>query len=191
MLCACASTGAGTPTRVAVTPPAWATATPVDADTTGVLVRALSGRPGLDLDDPRRAADALALRGAACVADLPCVREVGRGLEVDEVVLLRLARLGDTVLVRMTLVDVAGAMREDTRQEVVQGATAERVERSVGRLAADLARSVAPDPSERLARRWWVWTLSGTALVAVTVLTAWAATRGDGGNGPDVVITPP
>jgi len=133
-------------------------------------------------------------RGPECVADPRCADVVARDLRADKLVQTRLATLGGTVLVRIGLVDVSTGTRDEERQEVVNAATAARVDAALAGIARGLGRPYAPpprvpEPESKWYQQWWVWTLVGTAIVGTGVGVGAAVLGGE--PGPDVVITPP
>src|SRR5687767_7074352 len=95
-------------TRIALLPPVWVaggSALPVDAR--GSLTRGLEAEGGVSV----RATEETAMgerTAAECADDLACVREMGGRARAEKAVVTRLAELGDTVVVRVSLVDVRG-----------------------------------------------------------------------------------
>ncbi len=112
----------------------------------------------------------------------------------EKAVVTRLAELGDTVLVRVSLVDVRAGTQEQVRQEVVRGASAARVAAAIERLGGDLARPFAPARDESGGAwysSWAFWTVAGLLVAAAgTTATVLVVTQ-DGGRQPDGTITPP
>jgi len=144
----------------------------------GTSVEAAIARSGARQDD--------------CVDDLPCLQRVGRALSADKALVVRLGALGDMVVVRLALVDVAGGTREQARQQVVRSSAATRVEAAVRRLAKEIGAPFAPRPVARRAwyQHWAFWAGVGTTVVVAAGTTAWIATRPEG-RGPEEVIDPP
>jgi hypothetical protein len=176
--------------RIAVAPPEWATEETLDVHVSAAITKGFAGAR-VEVLDPR---PAMAARGEACAADPTCVQGIARDLRADKLLKTRLATLGGTVLVRVGLVDVATGTRAEERQEVVNEASAQRVEAALTQLARGLARPYtppppAPPPPARWYESWWVWTLIGAAAVGGGVAIGAAALAQD--PGPDVVITPP
>ena len=182
---------------VAVLPVVWATrraGAPLDA--ARVVARAL-GRDArvraLPLDPTARA---LRAEPAGCVTDVSCVQRVGTHLRASAVVLVELAELGGTVLVRASVVDVRLGTRSATRQEVVHDARLDRLSAALDRVGREVARPLAPSRAEPpRTRHFWqqglFWVAAGVVVAGAATAVTVSATSGSSEPRPDVVITPP
>lgn len=175
---------------IAIGPAEWATEDSLLVDVHGAMVRGFRGAR-VEAVDTRAEMER---RGEACAAAPDCADEVARALGAEKVVHIKLATLGGTVLVRISVIDVASGTRNEERQEVVSEATPERVNEAITALArgiADPYRPPPPTPPKPTAwyEEWWVWTLVGAAVVGTGVgVGVGVATQEEG---PDVVVTPP
>jgi hypothetical protein len=125
---------------------------------------------------------------------------VGRRVGADKVVSVKLAELGDTVVVRLTLLDVRAGTQEQASQRVVQGARAPAVDAAIRGLARDAARPFAPpersEPREspEWYEQWYTWA-GAAAAVAVgagaVILGTAGGDEGETGRSPDVTVRPP
>ncbi|MDP6946053.1 MAG: hypothetical protein QF464_18030 [Myxococcota bacterium] len=133
-----------------------------------------------------RVSQALGRVKSGCAEDLECVRRVGTALGVNKVVVLRLGKLGDTLLIRSSLIDVAQATQEKSRQEVLVHASEAHIEGAIARMADDL---MAPYRSEGGAwyTQWWLWTIIGGVALGGSTLLFFP----QNGPEPDVIVTPP
>jgi hypothetical protein len=202
VLCgACAATTAGgaeepsasAPT-IAVLPAAWLTETPsVEVDAGSAAVAGLSAIAGVAVVEPARAAAAIPQDlAASCTDDLGCLCDTGHRLGATKVLWIRLAGLGDTVAIRIGLVDVASGTQELARQEVVQQATAERVAETVERIAGEIGGPLAPPPGPAWYEEWETWVGIGAGILAVAGgATAGVLLSGESAAGPDETVTPP
>lgn len=181
------------PVRIAVLPPVWvAGGSTLSVNAESAVMRGLGAQGGVAAQ--RTSADALGERSAAqCAEDLACVCEVGARERVAKAVVTRLAQLGDTVVVRIALVDVRGGTQEQVRQEVVRDATAARVSAAIERVGRELARPFAPSREPQRGAwytSWPFWT--GVAVLAAAGATATIlVVTQDNGRQPDGTITPP
>ena len=101
---------------VAVLPAVWATrrpATPLDG--ARIVARAVGRDVRVRAISIERTARAVEAEAGGCAADVTCVRRVGARLGARHVVVVDLAELGSTVLVRATVVDVRLGTRSATR----------------------------------------------------------------------------
>lgn len=181
---------------VAVMPVVWATRR-LDAPLDGarIVAHAVERDVRVRAVPRERTAQAVAAEPEGCAVDVACVRRVGARLHTRHVVVVELAELGGTVLVRATVVDVRQGTRSATRQEVVRDARPGRLQAALARVGREVARPLAP-PRAALAppRTFWqrpiVWVVAGVvaagAATAVTVALTASPTEE-----PDVVITPP
>lgn len=177
---------------IAIAPADWATADSLAVDVHGAIVLGFDGAR-IEAVDPRAEMER---RGEACSLDPDCAQDVARTLGAEKVVRTKLATLGGTVLVRVSVVDVTSGTRDEERQEVVNEATPERVSAAITLIAKNIAEPYRPAPPppappEQAAwfEQWWVWTLVGAAVVGTGVGVGAAVVTQE--EGPDVVVTPP
>lgn len=131
--------------------------------------------------------------GPECAAEPPCLRRLD-SQALDKLVTVRLAALGETVLVRGTLVDIRSGTQDESRQVVVNSASGPRIDAAMRELGRAFAKPYAPPPvvpkkQTPAYETWWFWTTLGASL-AVTgavVTGVVVATQPQ----PDVVINPP
>lgn len=171
--------------EVAVLPAKWATEAPaVDVRETALAVE-LDRAPGV------RAVST----PAECGSDIACIRRVGERIGAAHVVVVELAELGGTVLVRGSVVDVAAGTRESTRQEVVQRADAAGVEAALRRMGRAIAAAWAPPSSPPEETAWYesaaLWGTVAGAVVVAGAISAILLVTGDESQEPDGTITPP
>jgi hypothetical protein len=123
----------------------------------------------------------------ACAREIACQQQLGNRLGVHKLVALRVGKLGDTTVLRLTAFDVTRGTRQGTWQEVLRRADARAVAAALERLAASF---MPPPPARRpFYTRWWFWTAAAAAVVAGSVTAAVLATRP--GSDIDRTITPP
>lgn len=186
VLAGCATTQAPVShTRIAVLPVSWQTRdTLPDLEERAPLregLRSVSTVTVLE-PDPEPPCDA---------EDDECMRRIGRELRADKIVVTTMAALGDTVLVRVSVLDVDRGTRDETRQRVVSNAVERRVREALSALGRQIAEPFAPERSEgEWYEQWWVWALAGT-LLAGAAAAAVVGVAVSEQQGPDVVITPP
>jgi hypothetical protein len=137
----------------------------------------------------------VAAEPGACASDLACLRRVGARLHAAHVIVVELAELGGTVLVRATAVDVRSGTRRATRQEVVRDARPARIEAALDRVGREVARPLAPArpaivPARPLWERPITWIVAGVVVAGAATAVTVAATSGSPEE-PDAVITPP
>ena len=184
---------ASSPT-IAVLPAAWLTETPsVEVDAGSAAVAGLVAVAGVAVVEPARSAAAIPQDlAASCTDDLGCLCDTGRRLAATKVLWIRLAGLGDTVAIRIGLVDVASGTQELARQEVVQQATAERVAETVERIAREIGGPLAPPPEPAWYEEWETWVGIGAGVLAVSGgVAAGVLLSGESAAGPDETVTPP
>jgi hypothetical protein len=181
--------------RMAVLPAQWVTPDPKPTTklTQAVLQgvrsnRGVEARPASEVSRPTEEA-------IPCQDDPECLRATGERAQASKVVVTKIAALGGTVLVRMTVVDVKGGTQEQTRQSVSQTAEEAALQQAVRDLAAKLAKPYAlPDPVEPSPswyEKWWVWTVAGAVVTTSVAVPLMLRDREDEETPPDVVITPP
>lgn len=164
--------------RFGVLPASWRTRDPWPGlDERAALRRGLLARGHVSVID-------VATPAEPCEEE--CARRAASALDVDRVVLTTLASLGDTVLARVSVLDVARGTREETRQRVVRGADRGRITAALVELGRALAEPFAEETPWY--ERWWPWTI-GAALIAGAVAIGTGAVLGSQ-PGPDVVVTP-
>lgn len=120
-----------------------------------------------------------------------CLARLGRELESERLLQLRVGRLGDTTVIRLTVYDLNRRARQGSWQEVLrQQAGGQAEQRALERMVAGFAPPPPPPPEKQpWYTRWWVWTAAGV-VVAGGVTAAVLATR-DRGTRPDDTIVPP
>ncbi len=171
--------------RFAIVAPSWATEPAVaDVDARALLESSQEGggvRSELVADD------------SGCASEPACLQSLS-GRRFDKLITVRLAALGETVLVRGVLVDVASGTQDETRQVVVSEASSARLEAALGELGHAFAKPYLPPPPSPARQvpayeTWWFWTaIAASVAVSGAVVTgAVVATQPQ----PDVVITPP
>lgn len=179
---------------VTVMPESWATSSPrTRVDAARASRATLRGMRGLRVIDA--AVTARAVRGEGlpgCGDDIACVRRVGQRARSDKALVIKLAELGDTVLVRLDLFDVKRGEQQRTLQRVVRHASAARVAQAIEELTAEAARPFAQPEPERKAwyEQWYTWLGVGAFVVTTTVVGVVAA-RAQESSKPDLVVTPP
>jgi energy-converting hydrogenase Eha subunit E len=121
-----------------------------------------------------------------CAQEIACQQQLGHRLGVHKLVALRVGKLGDTTVLRLTAFDVTRGMRQGTWQELLRRADARAVAGALERLANSL---LPPPPARRpFYARWWFWTVAGV-VVAGSITAAVLATRPR--TPIDSTITPP
>jgi len=136
-----------------------------------LLSRALRALPEVALDE--RPVQAL----PGCAAEIACLRDLGALLGVEKLLALRVGRLGETTVVRLTAFDVTRGARQGTWQEVLRRGDDAAVSSALDRMLAGLVPRGTSAPGWYT--RWWVWVIAG-AVVAGTVTAAVVATRPSG-----------
>jgi hypothetical protein len=196
---ACSSRPAPAPPRppvaVAVFPARWANAEgSFEVDPRRGVARGL-GRGARAID----AGPELASEGSDCADDVACASRVSARLGARKALLVKLAGLGGTVLLRVVVIDVARRNQEQTRQEIVRDASPTHVDAALARLASEIARPWSPAPrpeGEGSAAPWILAGLgaavtAGAAIVLGVALSSEDPPSSPAEERPDVVITPP
>jgi len=145
-----------------------------------LLVRAVRALPEVALEERQVPV------AANCAAELTCLRDVGALLGVEKLLALRVGRLGETTVVRLSAFDVSRGARQGTWQEVLRRGDDAAVLAAVERILAGLFPRTGPPPRAPWYTRWWVWT-AASVVVAGTVTAVVLATR-PGQREPDVSI---
>lgn len=189
---------AGPPLGIAVLPARWANAEGAfDVDAFAAVARGLRASPRVRAIDARAASVG---EPETCAEEVACASRAGARVGARKAIAVRLAGLGDTVLIRVAVVDVARGTQELTRQEVVRGADAARVTAALARVATEIARpwTPAPPPAEGDGATPWVLAALGAAATAGAAIAIGLAASSEGEERgpdveerPDVVITPP
>lgn len=167
--------------RAAILSTQWTTAAVPGVEAERVVHRTLNSRGMSNVKTANPSVDR-----PGCYDDLACLRDLGSRLLVDKLVVIKLAALGETVVARLAIVDVARGQQEGTLQEVVHAADTRRVEQAVARLSTDLTQRWAPRRTKWF-ERWWVWAAGGVALAGAATLLIVLPN----GSGPDIIIMPP
>lgn len=126
-----------------------------------------------------------------CAEDVSCIRGLGRDEHATHVLAIELAGLGQTMIVRVRLIESREAGGDVVRQRVVDEATRERVEQTLREMTAELVAPLvpAPEPERAWYERGYVYVI-GVGLVAGAIGTGIGVHRYREGR-PDVVIVPP
>jgi hypothetical protein len=184
-----------------------ATSSTPDADAPRVLVadvRWLTEQgPDAMTVEPLRALESARARSAvtvlasdadasdACAEDIGCVRALGRTVNATHVLVVELAGLGQTMVVRVRLIETERDGSDVARQRVIEDVTLERLEETLTAMGDEL---VAPFMRAEVEPRAWyergyVYAL-GAGFVAAAVGTGIGVHRYRERR-PDVVIVPP
>lgn len=128
---------------------------------------------------------------AACAAEPACLAEQVQASGAQKAVSVRLAGLGDTVLLRATVWNGKLGTEEDTRQVTLFNVHQAGLNFMLTKLGVELAAPYAPKPPAPvpLVRSPWFW-----GVIALVVVGGAAAAGGAAWASqpkPDVVITPP
>jgi hypothetical protein len=179
-----AACGASQGPRVAVLPETWASTRPEAAPPAAPrITQALRAHRVTPIaEEPTR--QALAAENVEC--DDPCLRRVGERLGANKIITLKLAELGATVAVQLTVFDVRRAAREATLREVVNPSEASRIAATLDEMGARVARQTAPEQKSRR----WLWLGAGGVVVGAAVLATVLILR-NGDDNPDSTIVPP
>lgn len=160
-LSGCGSAAIASP-RLALMPAAWRTSDPwPELEERDALRRGLRDVRTVD---------------ASCEGE-DCAREAGRAVDADRVVVTTMASLGETVLARVSVIDLEGEAEEETRQRVIEDASAARVESAM----TDLGRSIAEPYLPRGApwyEEWWPWTIGAVLVLGIGAAIAGGVVAG-------------
>jgi len=181
---------------VAVLPAVWITPAPANAlEPDRVVAAHWSARePALQLVEARATAEAVAARGTDCAEEISCLQEVGEALGAAKVAVVRIGNLGETTVIRLSVVDVSQGALEQTLQEVVGGDDEATLRAGLEALAARYAQGLEQQRVAPWYTQWWVWAAGGASalLLAVGVTAVALLLLAPGSDdGPDVIITPP
>ncbi len=99
---------------------------------------------------------------AACLEAEPCLIAVGKRVDADLVLSLRMAGLGKTHVIRARLFDVERGILVKDLQETGTGDSAELTGH-----ARAVSRKLFPPPAKK--SRWWLWSIAAAAAGAVAV----------------------
>lgn len=109
-----------------------------------------------------------------CAQEIACQQQLGKRVGAHKLVALRVGRLGDTTVLRLTAFDVTRGMRQGTWQEMLRRADSRAVGAALERLGAAF---LPPPPAGRpFYKSWWFWTAAGV-VVAGSITAAVLATR--------------
>ena len=182
VIAACGGGARRSTVPLGVLPEVWATTAPVDAPPAARRVARSLERSGVTTR---------AIEGAApgCLEDLGCLRREGQRLGVRKVLTLKLAELGQTIAVQLSLIDVGRGARETTLRELVREASRPRLEQALDAMAARVARQAGAPETDSSALYWAG--AGGLALAVAAVIVVIALPSGDGGEAPDHTIVPP
>lgn len=147
-----------------------------------LLIRAVRAIPEAVLLE-----ESLAGEQPGCSAEIVCQRELGARLGAHKLLSLRVGRLGDTTVLRLTAFDVTRGATQGTWQEVLRHADEPGLSSSLERMLAGIVPREAPRPAWYT--RWWVWT-AAAVVVSGTITAAVLATR-PGTPPTDIRIVPP
>ncbi|MBK8253849.1 MAG: hypothetical protein IPK82_14440 [Polyangiaceae bacterium] len=128
---------------------------------------------------------------ASCAAEPTCLTQHVQASGAQKAVSVRLAGLGDTVLLRATVINGKLGTEEDTRQVTLFNVHQAGLNFMLTRLGVELAAPYAPKPQPPvpLVRSPWFW-----GVIALVVVGGAAAAGGAAWASqpkPDVVINPP
>jgi hypothetical protein len=181
--------------RMAILPAQWVTPDPKPtSELTQAVLQGVRSNRGVEAQ-AASVPSGPAQEAIACQDDPECLRTTGERTQAAKVVVTKIASLGGTVLVRMTVVDVKGGTQEQTRQSVSQTSENAALQQVVRDLAAQLAKPYAlPAPEEPTSswyEKWWVWTLAGAVVTTSVAVPLMLRDPNEEETPPDVVITPP
>ena len=108
----------------------------------------------------------LQLEPAECTENLECVCRVGRDLGAERVVLLQLAELGETAVLRLTIINAQSELEEGSSQQVVEGGGRVALLEAAHTLGAAVSAGFLP--RRPWYARWWPWTLLAVTAAGVT-----------------------
>lgn len=179
VLSGCGAQATVTAPRMALMPSSWRTRDPWPAlDERAMIRRGLGTIETVDAEPGDE----------ICDDEAECARRAGREADADRVVVTTMASLGETVLARVSVIDLRGDAEEESRQRVIDDASEARVAEAM----TDLGRAIA---EPYLGRRpqwyeeWWPWTIGAVVLAGVVAAIAGVVVATD--DQPDVVVIPP
>lgn len=169
--------------RIALLAPAWATEPPGPPVDVAPLIRGLESSGGVTVTSLPAA--------ASCEPEPACLEGALGDNPAEEVLSVRLAALGDTVLVRASLVDRKRGTQDAARQEVVQGLTPQVLSAALERLGIALGApfAPAPPPPAPIVKTAWFWGVVAGAVALTAAIAGGAVYAAE--RRPDVVIVPP
>lgn len=181
--------------RMAILPAQWVTPDPKPtSELTQAVLQGVRSNRGVEAQ-AASVPSGPAQDAIVCQDDPDCLRTTGERTQASKVVVTKIASLGGTVLVRMTVVDVKGGTQEQTRQSVSQTSESAALQRAVRALAAQLAKPYAlpapEQPSSPWYDQWWVWTVAGAVVTTSVAVPLMLREPDEEETPPDVVITPP
>ena len=126
-----------------------------------------------------------------CVLRPTCQRGLATALAASGLLVLRAGQLGQTLMLRLTLIDAEG-VKKGSWQEVLHDRKKASLTRSLERMVNGLApRPLAILPPPRpWYRRWWIWTAVGV-VVTGAVTTAVLLSRDTGPHADVGIVLPP
>lgn len=168
---------------IAVFEPSWATSPPPLPVGRAPLLAGLQSRGGVRTEDIQE--------DAACFAESACLARAIANRSAEKALSVRLAALGDTVLVRASLLDTKRGTIDESRQTVVLDATAAKLSDALTDLGRALAAPFAPPPKAAvpLARSAWFWAIIGASVLGTGAAIGAGVMAAQ--PRPDVVVTPP
>ncbi len=155
------------------------------------LVGILQHRRQIVLIDDAKVAKILLDHPKDCVQRPTCQRGLATALAASGLLVLRAGQLGQTLMLRLTLIDAEG-VKKGSWQEVLH----DRKEASLTRSLEHMVNSLAPRPLAILPpprpwyRRWWIWTAVGV-VVTGAVTTAVLLSRDTGPHADVGIVLPP
>lgn len=113
-----------------------------------------------------RVMEGLHVASAECAENLECVCRVGRDIGAERVVLLQLAELGDTAVLRLTIINAQSESEEGSSQQVVEGGGRTALLEAAHNLGSTVSAGFLP--RRPWYARWWPWTLLAVTAAGVT-----------------------
>ncbi|MFH1132257.1 MAG: hypothetical protein V1754_13045 [Pseudomonadota bacterium] len=152
-----------------------------------LFLEAITQVPTIVAVETKKAVATVEALPKTCTKEEDCLLRLGKKLGVQKLLALRVGKLGETVVMRVSVFDLSRGARQGIWQEVLRGEDEKGLEQAMYRMVMGFAPTpLGPKP---WFTRWWVWTAAG-AVVAGAIITAVLATRSIGPE-PDAVIIPP